>query len=261
MTYIICEIGSNFQDRLDCLDSISAAKKAGADAVKFQLYNHKKLYGYDGPVMQGELNPEWLPKMKEVADRENIDFMCTFFDPNDVATFDPLVTHHKIASAEMMHTELLKAVSKTGKRLFLSTGAHYVDEIKTALTYLDGVDVTLMYCVASYPAKYTYTRNISNMRNTFNKPIGFSDHSLDVYEAPLSAVRWGAHALEKHVNFVGCNSPDSPHSLNGIEFFNMVKAIRSLEVPALGPTPDEIGMITTHNRRETKHGFYRLKNE
>ena len=46
--YIIAEIGSNFdQSLIKAKNMILAAKRSGADAVKFQLFNPKKLYPSD----------------------------------------------------------------------------------------------------------------------------------------------------------------------------------------------------------------------
>jgi sialic acid synthase SpsE len=66
---------------------------------------------------------------------------------------------------------------------------------------------------------------------------------------PMGSVLAGACVLEKHVNFVGVESPDSPHSLNEHEFKLMVKAVRGDVEPRLGPTPEETEMLLRHNRR------------
>lgn len=246
--YIIAEVGSNFHTLQDCVTSIRLAKECGADAVKFQLYTHKALYGFDGPPMKGELPPEWLPRMSEVCAQESIDFIVTAFSPELIDVIDPYVKYHKVASAEMLHVRMLEKLNKIGKPVFLSTGAHTIGEAKHALSFLQDVPVTAFYCTASYPAKYTNTAEIGYMMDELKVPVGFSDHTTDIYEAPHNAMMCGASVLEKHVNFVNAVSPDSKHSLNTEEFRDMVEYLRTRTMYE-APTPDEDEMVSTHNRR------------
>ena len=279
---IVAEVGSNWSSLEDCLASITKAKECGADAVKFQLYDYKSLYGLDAPIetkdgafgeyekrkeLPGTLPVDWLPKLKEQADNVGIEFMCTAFSVELLDKVDPYVKIHKVASAEMLHVGMLKRLRRIGKPVYLSTGAHTVSEIDRALAFLTQpeveyhwgesaeiayeippVDVTLMYCTASYPAKYSNTYNVKLYRKLFSTKVGFSDHTLDVYEAPINAIENGAVVIEKHVNFVNADGPDAPHSLNTEEFKDMVHALMG-EHTKNGPTPDEAGMLSQHNRR------------
>lgn len=248
--YIIAEIGSNFSSKTDCMTSISLAKACGADAVKFQLYTHKALYGFEGKLA-GELPVEWLPKLKEKADAVGIDFMCSAFSPELLDVVDPLVKSHKVASAECCHTEMLEKLRKITKPVFLSVGAQTLPDIEKSLEILgDETPVTIMYCEASYPAKRIDLSKIQILRNEFKRPMGFSDHSLDLFTIPWAACHvFGAIVLEKHVNFCGVLSPDSPHSLTTAEFKDMVSTIRYRKSQEFVPTVDEQAMITTHKRR------------
>lgn len=247
--FIIAEIGSNWSNLQDCIFSIRQAQDCGASAIKFQLFTHKDLYGLEKSSQNShELPKEWLPKLKEVCDEVGIEFMCTAFSPKGYEIIDPFVNIHKIASAEMNHIRILETVSRLNKPVILSTGAHNLEDVQEALTYLDRSKVVLMYCVASYPARQTFLESINLLRETFNVPVGYSDHSLDAVTLPRIARAHGACALEKHVNFVGTDSPDSPHSVNLMEFREM---IRYLERPKndFSPNHEEREMITTHNRR------------
>ncbi len=71
MTFIIAEVGSNWNNLEDCLESIQCAKVCGADAVKFQAYTGEALYGTP-QVVSNQLPLEWLPKLKEKADAAGI---------------------------------------------------------------------------------------------------------------------------------------------------------------------------------------------
>ena len=51
--FIIAEVGSCWETWEHCKDAINLAKNCGADAVKFQLFNHKDLYGKDWEYLAG----------------------------------------------------------------------------------------------------------------------------------------------------------------------------------------------------------------
>lgn len=254
--YIISEIGSNWTSLQDCLDSIIQAKLAGADAVKFQLFNHHALYGsgdgFNDPAtpMAGSLPELWLPKLKLQCDRLEIDFMCSAFSPELVAAVDPFVKTHKIASSEMCHLRILEKLKEIGKPVIMSTGAQTVQDIASALIVLGKTPVTLMYCVSSYPAYETDLHIIREMRHEFTLPVGFSDHSLDYLNLPSLAVNvFSATVIEKHFTAIDAKTPDSGHSLNPDQFKKMVQKIRGEYQSVVGPTLGEKDMILKHKRR------------
>lgn len=246
--FIIAEVGSNFRDLDDCLKSVSLAKACGASAVKFQLYDHLALYGIPG-AMPGTLNPEWLTKLKSKADAVGIHLMCSAFSPEQYEVVDRVVDIHKVASAEMTHLRILQKLRKLGKPVILSTGASGEADIRGALEVLGGVPVILMYCVAAYPARVIDLGIIQQMAQRFGVPVGYSDHSESATVIPQRAVELGACVLEKHVNFVGATGPDSPHSLDTDQFQYMVQVIRGVPSRGIGPSREEQGMVTRHNRR------------
>jgi N-acetylneuraminate synthase len=248
--FIVAEVGSNFKTLEDCKNSIVMARNCGADAVKFQVYNHEALYGVKGEAMQGELPIEWLPILKEKADACGIEFMCSAFSPELLEIVDPFVNIHKLASSEMCHLRMLGKLKVMGKPTFVSMGAHTLSDIRSVLDVLDDLPVVLMYCVAAYPARIIDLREISFLENHFKIDVGYSDHSTDVLEIPNSAVEAGAQVIEKHVNFANVTSPDSPHSLSTEEFKLMVDRCRGVVgLGSGGPTREEKGMILRHKRR------------
>jgi sialic acid synthase SpsE len=197
--FIIAEVGSNWLTLEDCLTSISQAKLCGADAVKFQAYNPQALYGapLDGswtfaPIrLDGQLPLEWLPKLAEKAKAVGIEFMCSAFSPELVDAVDPYVNIHKVASAEMTHVRILEKLRQIGKPVILSAGASGVEDIRAALSTLGPIPVVLMYCVAAYPAREVNLGSIQLLKTQFDRPVGYSDHSVDVGEVPFSAVERG----------------------------------------------------------------------
>lgn len=241
---VIAEVGSNWQSFEHCKDSIALAKNCGAWAVKFQAFDHLSLYGFDGPSNHS-LPLEWLPKLSEKAKACGIEFMCTAFSPELLEVVDPYVKHHKIASSDLTHKRLLEAVNKTKKPVFLSTGAHGMADVEMALKHLKNCPVTLMYCVAEYPARMINLEGIQMLRR-LNPLVGYSDHSTDVNVIPLEAKRRGAVVIEKHVNLVGVtDTPDAPHSLTLEELKAMILNLEG----KMTCSSSERDMYLKHNRR------------
>lgn len=255
--FIIAEVGSNWTSFQEAKDSISFAKQAGADAVKFQLFSSVDLYGYpipwDGPIDPAtQLNREWLPKLKEKADACGIEFMCSAFSPELVDVVDPFVSVHKVASSEMAYPQLLERVKSKGKPILLSVGASSKGDIELALKILLGAPQrVLMYCSSAYPSRYFNLFQMNDLKETFDLPVGFSDHSDQVAYSALSAVHhFGAVAIEKHVNFHNVKSPDSEHSLSYQEFAYMCELLHGKrDYKQFNPQPDERDMFMKHNRR------------
>lgn len=260
--FLIAEVGSNWTSLDDCLLSIEKAKECGADAVKFQLLTWASLYG---PIDQRKRTPSgstpylpktWLPKLKEKSDDCDIEFMCSAFSPELIDAVDPYVNIHKLASAEMCHVRMLERLNEIGKPVFMSTGAHTVDEITQSMQILGQrtTPLVLMYCVASYPAKEIELDQIRTFRDYFSVLCGYSDHSLDVLVVPQAACDHGACVLEKHFTALPeLETPDRGHSLTPDQFKRMVTRIRSSgktnRTLSSGPGTEENGMINRHNRR------------
>jgi len=252
MTYVICEIGSNWSNFDDAKNSISLAKACGADAVKFQMFTGLELYGKeaDGWDRAREMPREWLPKLKEKANACSIDFMCTAFSPDGLRYVDQFVKAHKIASSEISYTQLLEAAKATKKPIYLSTGASSWNDVAIALKILEGADVTLMYCCVEYPSKWHNLRLINKFKEKFGVKVGFSDHSFDIYTPVTAAHVHGATAVEKHFKINDAMvTPDAPHSLNPSEFMHMVELIRDKNAVMKMPNPGEREAIMRHNRR------------
>lgn len=253
--YLIAEVGSNWQTLVHCLRSIEAAAESGADAVKFQAFDHDALYGSGNRSctrMFGILRTEWLPALKDKADYCRIDFMCTAFSPDLVEIVNPYVSTHKIASSDACYPQLLQAVAKTCKPIFLSTGAKTYNEIERSLDCLGSAAArtTLLYCVASYPARTVDLRVMKKLDMLEVAGIGFSDHTTDIIQTPMSAIKAGATVLEKHFTaYPELDTPDRPHSLDPGEFKLMVQHIRGEKEPMIGPTYEEDAMLKRHNRR------------
>ncbi len=253
--FIIAEVGSNWHSVEDCMKSIESAKKAGADAVKFQAFTFESLYGLPKGMMPAtyskkyELPVELVAQLKNKADQCGIEFMCTAFDANTLKSMDQYLNAIKIASSDLNHIELLQTAAKMRKPIFLSCGGATENAITLALSHLNGCQVILMYCVAAYPAPSVNLFAIDELRK-INPLVGFSDHTLDPIYLPLSAYKnHGAVAIEKHFSCVGTDTPDGYHSLDERGFATMVNYLLGLKKPSVGPLECERDMLLKHKRR------------
>ncbi len=222
--YIIAEIGSNWRTLDDCKESIRLAKEAGADAVKFQIFNTMSLYGQD-LSSEFELPRDWVPLLSEEATKQRIDFGVTAFCVDDYKFVDPYVDYHKVASSNMLDYDSLDYLSTLDRRVFISTGgARDWDQMQCLANHELAYKHTTVFmdCVAEYPSNKYMPSNLAQHSWVAFGEVGLSDHSSIVChnDAILDAYPY----IEKHVNLVGAvNTPDSGHSLSLEEFKLFVK--------------------------------------
>lgn len=254
--FIVAEVGSNWFKEDDLFRSIVLAKTCGADAVKFQLFTAKELYGFHTPdpnLKKYALPPGWIPRLKEKCDASKIEFMCTAFSVEGLHLVNRYVTRHKLASSDVLHLRMLELLSKFGKATYVSSGGKSTADLKSALGILREIDSTVLYCVANYPARIVDLREIGRLRHELGVPVGYSDHTTDPLWIPQLAVHhYEAEVIEKHVNFVGSSGPDSPHSINTEEFKLMCDILKDPDAPI---NVNEKDMALKWNRRiiATKH--------
>ena len=263
--FVIAELSANHNGSLaTAIETIRAAKRTGADAIKFQTYTADTLTLdcdesdfvikggtiWDGKTLydlyKEAYTPwEWHAQLFEVAKEEGL--VC-FSSPFDKTAVDFLETLHcpiyKIASFEITDIPLIEYVAKQGKPIIISTGIASYKDIHLAVETCRKVgndNITLLKCTSSYPAPIAEA-NLAMMQQLaidFKVKIGLSDHTLGS-TVPVIATALGAEVIEKH--FIldrSIGGPDASFSMNEIEFTAMVKAIREAEV-AVGTTSYEL---------------------
>lgn len=268
-TFIVAEISANHGGDLNkALRLIKEAKKAGADAVKFQTYTpdtltldvrnryfmikHPKWGGQTlYQLYQKAYTPwKWFKKLKATADDIGIAFFSTAFDKTSVDFLEGLgVFCHKIASFELVDIPLIEYAAKTRKPLILSTGMASLQEIWEAVSAArrgGAGAITLLKCVSSYPAKPEEMNlgTIPDLKKRFKVAVGLSDHTLAASVAVASVVL-GATFVEKHfVISRKDRTPDSFFSIEPTELQELVLAIRATERCLgeihYGPTKNEL---------------------
>ncbi len=265
--FIIAEAGVNHNGSVELARKmIDEARKAGADAIKFQTFRAEALVTKDAEkaeyqkasteqgsqydmIKKLELAEADFAGLKKYADKAGIIFLSTPFDEKSADMLDALgMPAFKIASGEITNFPLLKHIASKGKPVILSTGMATIDEIQTAIKTLRDsgqTAIVALHCTTSYPASMDELnlRSMQTMHAMLGVPVGYSDHSLGI-TAPIAAVALGACVIEKHFTLDRAMSgPDHAASLQPGELGEMVRAIRDVE-KALGsgkkePTDNE----------------------
>jgi pseudaminic acid synthase len=253
-TFIIAELSANHNgSKQTAIDSIRAAKQAGADAIKIQTYTADTLtLNCDAPdfrlgkgLWEGETlyslyqkayTPwEWHEELFRVAREEGLICFSTPFDKTAVDFLEELNNPiYKVASFEITDIPLIKYIASKHKPIILSTGIAMEEDIILALNTIrdEGCnDITLLKCTSAYPAPIEDANllTIPDMKSRFGVKVGVSDHTEGAI-VPMVAVSLGAEVVEKH--FIidrAIGGPDSAFSMEAQEFESMVRSIRLVE--------------------------------
>ncbi|MHC1699681.1 MAG: N-acetylneuraminate synthase family protein [Humidesulfovibrio sp.] len=199
MTELIAEIGQNHNGDMGLArELIHAARDAGADVAKFQLFDARRLFSREGNPwyeynLKTELSRGQVEELCAVCAGAGIEFMASVFDAERVGWLEALgVRRYKVASRSIADAPLLTALGRTGKPLLVSLG-HWAGEAFPLIPTAARVD--FLYCVARYPAPLESLKLASV---DFTAYAGFSDHSEGI-AAAVAAYARGARIVEKHL--------------------------------------------------------------
>ncbi|WP_223552929.1 N-acetylneuraminate synthase [Lysinibacillus sphaericus] len=226
-----------------------------------------------------ELTYEEFIELQLYCQTNQIEFLSTPFDFESIDfLLDELgITTVKISSGELTNAPFIHYIATKGKPIILSTGMTTIEEIHEALAFIAygfarpqeivvieqvyafykteeakevlRKNVTLLHCTTQYPApiESINLKAMSEMKKTYQLPIGLSDHSEGVH-IPLAAVAMGAKVIEKHFTLdKTLEGPDHVASLDPDELKAMVKGIREVEL-ALGDGIKSPTAIELQNR-------------
>lgn len=251
---IIAEIGINHNGDINLAKKlVKEAKKAGADAVKFQTWiteentsrtapkaRHQKKTSDDNEsqydlIKKWELDLHQHQDIMKWANKEGIVFFSKPGSPGGLEILRQLnMPMIKIGSPDLTNLPLIKITADLGLPMILSTGMGTLGEIEEAIEiiYKTGNDrLMLMHCTSSYPTlpEQVNLRAIKTLQRAFALPIGFSDHSEGI-EMAIAAIAMNAVAIEKHFTIDrGLPGADHKSSMEPGPFAEMVRCIRSLE--------------------------------
>ena len=266
--YIIAEIGSNFNQSLELgKKMIIEAKNCGADAVKFQLFDAKKLYPKDKKMYKIfksiELSRKMFLHFYDYSKKINIDISASVFDEASANFLSKInVDFHKIASSELTNYSVIEILSKTHKPLLLSTGMSDLLDVETAyqrILSLGNKKIVIMQCGSMYPLPLNKVNlnTLTTFKKNFECEIGFSDHTLDDVAA-ITAVGKGVSVIEKHFTLSKkLSGPDHFYALEPKEFKTLVKRLRQSFI-SLGTYKKD---LLPHERKNSRRvGLYFKKN-
>lgn len=241
--YIIAEIGVNHNgDENLAFKLIDLAIKAGADAVKFQMFTPNLLcsgkYRSDEIKMLERyvISLDAVKTLRNYSMDNNLDFIITPFDFVSLKNVLSLnCTAIKVGSGELTHTPFLEEIAKTGSDIIVSTGAANMADVERAVSSIERYNdktIALLHCTSCYPAPNDSLnlKAIRTLEMAFPQcVVGYSDHSLGLTAANI-AVALGAKMIEKHITLdKAMQGPDHAASSDSYEFINMVKSIREAE--------------------------------
>lgn len=248
--FIIAEIGINHNgDVTIAKKMIDVAKIAGCDAVKFQKRTIDIVYSkefLDSPREspygttqrdQKEGLEFGLDEYKQINSYCNEKQIECFASAWDIESFKFLkqfnIKYNKIASAMLVHDELLKAVAEDGKYTFISTGMSSTDNIDHAVKIFCEANCPfeLMHCVSNYPMgdEDANLNRIITLRERYNCDVGYSGHEVGL-AVSYAATAMGITSLERHITLDrAMYGSDQAASIEPSGLMQLVGAVRKIE--------------------------------
>ena len=235
---IVAEIGSNWEGSLSKAKKlIRLTKKAGADAVKFQIWRDEDLYSSKHPhwknIKKSELNFQRVKILKKYSDKIGIEFFCSAFYPEAIDFLEVIgVKRYKVASRTCIFKdpyskETLQRKAGTKKPIIISMG---MGGDKKKIKKIFSLNKTIFcYCISDYPLEF---KKIN--WNEAKKFEGFSDHTIGITAPLIFAVmkkeQNAKHILiEKHVKLKESKGPDSATSIDTDELSQLVNQINIIK--------------------------------
>ena len=248
-TFIIAEIAQAHEGSLGMAHSyIDALADCGVDAVKFQThiadaesssfeqfrvnFSYEDNTRFDYWKRMEFTAAQWVG-LKQHCDEKNIEFISSPFSVAAVQLLEQVgVKRYKIGSGELSNYLMLDAIAKTGKPIILSSGMSDWNELDETIAFLKpyGNALSLLQCTTAYPTAPDQwgLQAITEMKTRYQIPVGFSDHSADIY-ACLAATTLGAEILEFHAVFHHqLFGPDAKASLTIDQIKTLTKGVRQI---------------------------------
>lgn len=267
--YIIAEAGVNHNGSVELAKKLCLeAKKAGADAVKFQTWITEKIitktvkqadYQSENTgseksqfdmLKELELSYDDFREIKSYCDEIGICFASTADEPESLDFLVELgIPFIKIGSGDIGNLPFLRYIGSKNLPVILSTGMSTLADVEESLKALrqgGAEDISLLHCTTSYPCPYDKVNlnAMDTLRSAFGVEVGYSDHTMGI-EVPIAAAARNATIIEKHFTLDrSMEGPDHLASTEPNDFKKMVDSIRNIE-KALGsgnkqPTDEEI---------------------
>jgi N-acetylneuraminate synthase len=248
--FIIAEAGINHNgDMSICKELIDVAVSAGCNAVKFQKRDIDQVYtqemldsSRESPwgttqreqKMGLEFDKNQYDEISQYCKKKNIEWFASAWDLNSqkfLQQYD--CKYNKVASAMIIHEDLLKMIAREGKHTFISTGMTTYDDIQKAVNIFKGENCPfeLMHTVSTYPMKdeHANLNMINTLRDKFKCDIGYSGHEVGL-AISYAAAALGISSLERHITLDrSMYGSDQSASIEPIGIRSLVGAVRKIE--------------------------------
>ncbi|UCD73941.1 MAG: N-acetylneuraminate synthase family protein [Phycisphaerales bacterium] len=243
--YIVAEIGVNHDGSVQkAIELVQAAKDAGADAVKLQLYEtdrllskaaklaaYQKESGASDPfemLRRLEMSADDMEPIVAYAHAAGLQAVVSIFSVELVPLAEELkFDAYKTASPDIINRPLIEAMMSTRKPLLLSTGAASASEVADATEWLGGHPHIMLHCVSAYPTPDDRAALAARIALSRINPraLGYSDHTQSLDTGAL-AVASGACLLERHITYDrSAPGPDHAASLDPQGFAEYVRLV------------------------------------
>jgi N-acetylneuraminate synthase len=217
--FIVAEIGINHNgDMSICKELIDVAVDAGCDAVKFQKRDIGQVYTQEfldsprestwGTTQRDqkvglEFDADQYQEIDRYCKEKDIEWYASAWDTNSqefLRQFD--CKYNKVASAMIVHEQLLKMIAEEKRHTFISTGMTSYDDIQKAVDIFRAADCPfeLMHTVSTYPMKDedANLNMINTLRDKFECNVGYSGHEVGL-AVSYAASALGITSLERHI--------------------------------------------------------------
>jgi len=248
--FIIAEIGINHNgDMSICKELIDVAATAGCDAVKFQKRDIDQVYTQEmldsfraspwGTTQREqktglEFDAEKYGEINKYCEEKGIEWFASAWDTSSqefLRQFD--CKYNKIASAMIVHKELLEMVAEEKKHTFISTGMTNYKDIQTAIDIFQqsSCSFELMHTISTYPMKDedANLNTINTLRDKFQCDVGYSGHEVGL-AVSYAAAALNITSLERHITLSrAMYGSDQSASIEPQGLRQLVGAVRKIE--------------------------------
>ena len=248
---IVAEIGINHNgDMSNCKKLIEVAKNAGADCVKFQKRDIDQVYTQeflDSPreslwgttqreqKLGLEFDAEEYQEIEDYCKSKDLEWFASAWDINSQKFLRQFQSkYNKVASAMIVHLELLKEIASEGKHTFISTGMTTYDDIQAAVDIFRKAKCSfeLMHTISTYPMKVENANlnMIKTLREKFDCNVGYSGHEVGL-AVSYAAAAMNITSLERHITLDrSMYGSDQSASVEPAGFKQLIGAIRKIEL-------------------------------
>ena len=248
--FIVAEIGINHNGSMSiCKELIDVAVDSGCDAVKFQKRDVNEVYTQEfldshrespwgvtqrEQKMGLEFDADEYQEIESYCKKKNIEWFASAWDVNSQKFLRQFNSkYNKVASAMIVHTELLKEIASEGKHTFISTGMTTYDDIDKAVDVFKKANCSfeLMHTVSTYPMKDedANLNMINTLREKYQCDVGYSGHEVGL-AVSYAAAALNITSLERHITLDrAMYGSDQSASVEQGGFQNLVGAVRKIE--------------------------------